>query len=62
MNEIAYLRARANELRAAAETARDPAVVCALNDVAAEFDHEADIAAVDWAIHCPPLEYLTRAA
>ena len=53
MTEIAYLRARAEELRVVAETARDPAVVRALKDVAAEFEYEADIVAVDQASHGP---------
>lgn len=51
MTEIAYLRARAAELRVIAQTARDPVVVGALQDVAAEFDHEADVVAVDQANH-----------
>lgn len=51
MSEIAYLRARAVELRNAAETARDPAVVRALKEVAAEFDHEARINAIHEATH-----------
>ena len=45
MNEIDYLRHRADELRAASETAHDPDVVRALQDVAAEFDQEAQIEA-----------------
>lgn len=62
MNEIAYLRARAAELRVAAETARDPAVVWALREVAAEFDYEARITAMHEATsHASPQGWVNAA-
>lgn len=41
MNDAAYLRARANHLRAAAASARDPEIARALRQVAGDFEHEA---------------------
>ena len=62
MSDIAYLRARAEELRAVAETARDPGTAMALRDVAAEFEHEARVAAVEHAMrHDPARQYASAA-
>lgn len=41
MHDAAYLRARAQHLRAAAATARDPEVARALRQIAGDFDNEA---------------------
>lgn len=46
MTDISHLRARAEELRAAARTATDPDVVDALQEVAAAFEREAQDEAV----------------
>jgi hypothetical protein len=42
MCDTTYLRARARDLRAAAETARDPDIVSALRQIAWDFDSEAE--------------------
>lgn len=41
MHDASYLRARAQHLRAAAATARDPEIARALRQVAGDFDREA---------------------
>ncbi len=41
MHDVDYLRARASDLRSAAATARDPEVARALQEVAGDFDNEA---------------------
>lgn len=41
MQDVDYLRARAQHLRAAAATSRDPEIARALREVAGDFDSEA---------------------
>ena len=41
MHDVGYLRARADYLRAAASTSRDPEIALALREVAGDFDTEA---------------------
>ncbi len=41
MNDVDYLRARAQHLRQAAATSRDPEIARALREVAGDFDKEA---------------------
>ncbi len=62
MNDIVYLRARAEELRLVAETAHDPGIAQALRDVAAEFEHEASVAAVEHAMRLDPSQQYSWAA
>jgi hypothetical protein len=41
MHDVDYLRSRADHLRAAASTSRDPEIARALREVAGDFDTEA---------------------